>query len=283
MAEASYTEGNPYRKKKKNKINQLVIMTKIDIASGAKQTYARDEHNNEFYILRHKCHSCGSIDNSEQTDTERSDVSCLEKKLSDNWLSDKEANQIDQIVEGEGDYRRRSRQKEQVVAAKRLNKLGMIDALRVQTLTRARCDRQIEQAKLKGDVSANLNAFLIMEDGTLRPYNAEHGGCLYELVRNKHRDEIIRIERLHLDMIRHQEAFKQLFHIFLYLERHKPRIEYLIYKRPIELIGNKLVDHLDLWDRIENLFEAKQKGHYYAVMGCLSFSPKENTVSDVYC
>lgn len=275
--------GGVRKMRRKKSLNQFVVMTKVGMDNTrAKETYARDEINKEFYLLTRKCSVCGSqesesegggtSDSTTTTPTTTSDVSALEKKVNDQWLTEQDVAQIDTIREGEGHYNRLQRQKQEVVSRRQRNKLNMVNALRIQTVTRDECDRRIAAATEKGEVSVNLNAFLIMSDGTLRPYNAEHGGCLYEHVRNpKHKDELVKLGRLHIDMLHHQEAFKQLFHIFLYLDRHLPRIDYIIYKRPIEFIGKQLSERLDFWDRIEHLFEPKTTGHYYAIIACIGF------------
>lgn len=270
--------------KRKKSLNQFVVMTKVGMDNTrAKETYARDETNKEFYLLTRKCSVCGSQESESEgagvttsttttTTTTTSDVSTLERKVSGRWLTDQDVSEIEKVREGEGHHNRLQRQKDEVTQYRQRNKLNMVAALRVQTVTRDECDRRIAAAIEKNAVSVNLNAFLIMNDGTLRPYNAEHGGCLYEHIRNaKHKDELIKLGRLHIDMLHHQEAFKQLFHIFLYLDRHVPRIDYIIYKRPIEFIGKQLSERLDFWDRLEHLFEAKTAGHYYAIIACIGF------------
>lgn len=268
--------GGGRKMKRKKSLNQFVVMTKVGMdTKRAKETYARDETNKEFYLLTRKCSVCGSQESESEGGggtTTISDVSTLERKVSDRWLTEQDVAEIDRIREGEGHHNRLQRQKEEVARYRQKNKLHMVNALRIQTVTRDECDRRIAAASEKGAVSVNLNAFLIMSDGTLRPYNAEHGGCLYEHIRNpRHKDELVKLGRLHIDMLHHQEAFKQLFHIFLYLDRHNPRIDYIIYKRPIEFIGKQLSDRLDFWDRLEHLFEPKTTGHYYAIIACIGF------------
>lgn len=274
MSDKAASDGFGRKFRRKKSLNQFVVMTKVDMDNTRdKETYARDETNKEFYLLTRKCSVCGSQDSESEGGTgERSDVSSLEKKVGDRWLTEQDVAQIDKIREGEGHHNRIQRHKEEVARCRQNNKLDMVSALRIQTVTRNECDKRIAAATEKGAVSVNLNAFLIMSDGTLRQYNAEHGGCLYEHVRNpRNKDELIKLGRLHIDMLHHEEAFKQLFHIFLYLDKHVPRIDYIIYKRPIEFIGNKLVDRLDFWDRLEYLFEPKTTGYYYAIMACLGF------------
>lgn len=269
--------------KRKKSLTQFVVMSKVEVGGGgsskAPQQYARDENTQEFYLLARKCSVCGSheagdapVNTTATTSTvSSSDVASLEKKMSNGWLSEKDIDTIDKIREGEGHHNRITRQKTEVTMSRQQNKLSMLGALRIQSTTRDECDRRIAAAIDRGDVSVNLNAFLITSDGVLRPFNAEHGGCLYERTRNKHKDELIKLGRLHVDMLAHQEAFKQLFHLFLYLEKHSPPIDYLIYKRPIELLDGKLFETLDMWDRLENLFEPKLTGYYYAIMGCIGF------------
>lgn len=279
--------------KRKKSLTQFVVMSKVEMGGAAanktKQQYARDENTQEFYLLAHKCSVCGSqesvgesseggggggvVNTTATTSTTASsgDVGELERKMSNDWLSEKDVDEIDKIREGEGHHNRATRQKEEVAHSRLKNKLSMLSALRIQSTTREECDRRIVAATERGDVSVNLNAFLITSDGVLRPFNAEHGGCRYEMVRNKHRDELIKLGRLHVDMLAHQEAFKQLFHLFLYLQKQSPPIDYLIYKRPIELLDGKVIDTLDVWDRLVNLFEPKQTGYYYAIMGCIGF------------
>jgi len=285
--------------KRKKSLTQFVVMSKVEMGGNgtnnnkAKQQYARDENTQEFYLLTHKCSVCGSqesvgesseggggggggVINTTATTTttssvETSDVESLERKIRNDWLSEKDENEIDKIREGEGHHNRIVRRKEEVTSSRHRKKLGLLGDLKIQATTREECDRRIAAAVEKGDVSVNLNAFLITSDGVLRPFNAQHGGCLYERVRNKHRDELIDIGRLHVDMLAHQEAFKQLFHLFLYLAKQSPPIDYLIYKRPIELLDGKLIDTLDVWDRLENLFDPKLTGYYYAIIGCVGF------------
>lgn len=296
-----------YRKKSKKSLRAFEVLTRVELDNSSKKKKTRphkhftvDDATNEVYVLSQKCNQCGSVESTSESDQPKNasasvsaTASCTVSSSSssnnilsatalpsgNSWLSEQD---LDEIVNSHGTEREKNTQRRHMYEREEIktrtvkNKLRMLESLRVYNTTQVHCEKLINAALQSGKVSVNVNAFIILEeDDLLIPYTKERGGCEYELVRNKHELEPITKKRLFDDMIRHQEAFKQLLHVFHFLENQfsptRP-LEYIIYKRKIELMDSLLLDGLDFWDKLERLFIPIQEGYYYAIVVCLGFS-----------
>lgn len=300
----------PGRRRKKKPLKQFVMLSKIELDEKTREHYAQDDETNEFYMITRKCRQCsaplGEIDGSTSTtstssmdhqqqqrtklanktsleqegqttasilEESKTSLSTIEECLNGKWLSEKDYEEITVIAHAEQSHQRRHMIEAEEVKNRRLhNKISALDAIKLQAVTRAECDKRIKAAMEEEKASVNINAFLILQDGSLRPYNQHQRGHLYELIHNKHQPQLLTRQHLFMDMIQHPYAFKQLLYIFHYLERLSPRPVYLIYKRPIELLDLRPIDTLDFWDRLEHLFDSKKTGYYYAIIVCLALS-----------
>jgi len=263
----------PEKRKRKKSLQVFQVLTRVDLAEKNRQQYVLNNDTNEFCVIKGKCSHCGS---TEEEEAAAATVVAPESTpvTTHSWLSERDLEEIIAIRDKEPSHHRRADiEKKEVTTRKVRNKVSMLDSLRVYNTTHETCAKILEAAKAQDKVSVNMNAFLIMDEGdTLTPYNADKGGCLYESVHNKHEWAFITKEELFHDMFQHQESFKQLIHIFYFLEERSPPLEFVIYKRKIELVDGILVDTLDFWGHLEHLFVPTRDGYYYAIIACLNFS-----------
>ena len=280
-----------YRKRTKKSLHAFEVLTRVELEKSKDKNkkkhpakhYAIDNDTNQVYVLSQKCVQCGGIESceSEKSSVSTSTSNTLKETAlpDDSWLSE---NDLDEIVNAHGKDREKNTQRrhmyerEEIKTRKVKNKLRMLGSLRMYNTTQIHCEKLITAALRAGKLSVNVNAFIITkDDDRLIPYTKERGGCEYELVRNKHELEHINKERLFDTMLRHQDTFKELLYVFHFLENQfsaTQPLEYIIYKRKIELIDSLLIDDLDFWDKLERLFIPITEGYYYAVVAILGFS-----------
>lgn len=287
MADDSGGGGRVRSKKKKKSIRVFEVMTRVELDDKTRQQYALNNATNEFYVLKRQCAQCSSVEEDDgavcttATTSTVSGSEAEEKTRSSrvvkehNWLSESDYDEIIKRRDQEVSHQRRLMLEKEEVSTRRLKKkLSTLNGMRIHTTTHQVCGALIAEAIQAGKIYINVNCFLIMNDGTLIPYNPGSGtnGCHYELLHNKHRPKFVTEEQLFNQMLRHEEAFKQLLHIFHYLKASEPPLEYSIYKRKIELLDGALLDRLTFWDRLERLFEETKEGYYYAILVRLGFT-----------
>lgn len=303
-------------RRKKNKLSNYVIVTETDLEKKTTKGFEFNRETKEFYTLKEKCKKCDSLalippPSSISTQSENSTIAvstasttsttttCAGSNESvakvatthfdEDWLSENDNKILGKIAfEEEGHHRRMVRQHDETLKRQQTNKINMLSALRIQNTTRNALDRLIQEALDRESTSVNLNAFLIMQDGSFVPYNIARGGVLYETCRNKHTPIHIDRRQLFVDMMHHQEEFKQLLHIFQYLDNppedkgwaKNDKLPCVIYKRKIELVDMHLIDTMDMWDRLECLFDPNLMGFYYAIIVCFGlFTSQHDTTT----
>lgn len=301
------------RPEKAKKINTFVVVTETNLHNKLSRGYEFNRETKEYCKFKEKCKSCDSHTSSsanekkEKTNTtsttstssttairpgaasnSSNEQSKGDAHFDEDWLSEKDNEMLGKLAfEETGHQRRVMRQREETLKRQQSNKVNMLSALRIQNTTRNSLDQLLQAALDKDLTSVNVNAFMIMDDGTFVPYivSKECVGCnsLYEMCANKHIPIHIDRRQLFLDMMHHQEHFKELLHVFRYLDSppedrpwSKVKLPYLVYKRKIELLDGHLLDNLDFWQRVENLFEPNVEGFYYAIIVCFGLFSPEN-------
>jgi len=264
-------------KRQKGKLKNFIIVTETNLDKKTSKAYGVHPDTKELYLIKPPCNESVS---STTTSSEAEGV------FDPEWLSEKDKEKLAKIVfEEQGHHRRMVRRESAKLQCQQNNKIAMLEGLRIQQATREALDKLIEEALNKEVVSVNLNAFLIMEDGKFVPFNVSRGGILYELSLNKHQPVHIERTQLLVDMMHHQNEYKQLLYIFQYLDRPPEtkgwgkKLPFIIYKRPIELVAGLVVDELDFWERVEHLFTPNTLGFYYAIIVCFGLFEQGDTHS----
>ena len=293
-------------KKKKTKLHNFVVVTETNLPTKTSRQSAYNEEKKEFYVVKSKCKKCDIEKPPNDVSTTNTSSTCSTTNASSGseseqqqpfpfnseWLNEQDRERLDAITfEEEGHQRRLMRKTAETQCRQQKNKLDLLKGLRLYNIMRIAVEKRIEDALDKDLPSVNLDAFVILEDGTFLPYNAEYGGCPYEFVKNKfaplgHLDR----KQLFIELLQHPTQLKQLLHLFQYLDNppkekdwlNNNKLPYVIYKRQIELIDGQLVDNLDFWGHLENLFEPKVTGFYYAIIVCfVLYSKEEEEAEDV--
>lgn len=268
MADAS-------KSRKKKKLNSFVIVTETNLANKNFQQCEFNPKTNEIYLLKSKCSHCDSHSSSTSEST----------GFDAEWLNANDKEALDNLVKEEpGHYRRTMKTKEEIEKRVYANKVNLLSGLRIQNTVRIIIDKRIREARNRGAISVNITAFILTDDNLFKPYDISQSSTYYEMVRNKHPVHHLDRCQLFIEMIQHQEQFKQLTHIFHYLEHsqreqiYETDLSCLIYKRRIEMVGSLFLENLDFWDRLETLFDSKTVGYYYAIIVCFDLFKAPNEI-----
>lgn len=282
----------PYKQTKKKKLlRHFIVVTDTNLPTHTSTQSAFNAETKELYIIKNKCKQCDIPPRPQQKPpldvSQRSTTSSTSEQpfhFDSEWLNDQDRERLEAITyEEKGEQRRAMRKSAEIIMRQRKNKLNLLNSLRIHSLLRLTIEQRIQDALDNDSPTVNLDAFLILEDGTFMPYNVIQGiGVAYELVKNKH-PVLPHIDRgqLFIEMMQHQTQLRQLLHLFRYLDHPPPekkwgsKLAYVIYKRKIELLDGHLVDNLDFWDHVECLFEPKVSGYYYAIIVCFDLLGEE--------
>lgn len=144
-------------------------------------------------------------------------------------------------------------------------------SLKVKKIVSVRLNNLINEALRESQMLLNLKAFVIFrETGVYQPYGGGGGKVeMYESVQNDYPHRIITLEEMMSDLMQlkkpwQEEVFKEILHTCFFLEDASRPLNYMIYKREIEFVGNRPLDaKTSLFAR---LFLPRRSGQYYAII-----------------
>lgn len=157
-------------------------------------------------------------------------------------------------------------------------------SLKVKKIVCVRLNNLINEALRESQMMLNLKAFVIFrESGVYQPYGGKE---MYESVQNDYPHRIITLEEMMSDLMQlkkpwQEEVFKEILHTCFFLEDASRPLNYMIYKREIEFVGDRPLDaKTSLFAR---LFLPRRSGQYYAIIVNFALSKRSVLVKPPVC
>lgn len=291
--------------KKGKKLRKFIILTETNLENKTHNHYELNPDTDQLSIIKTKCKQCETakplppssneeiMKTTSTTSTittitttshndEEEDNAATCSQFDPEWLTEKDRAEMQKMAfEEPGHYRRMVQQETELLRRTQSNQMNTLTALRIQNTTRVTIEERIEKALSVDEAFVNLNAFLIMCDGSFRPFNVKQGGCLYELIHNKRKARHIEKGQLFVDMVRHPIQLKQLRYMLKYLDDPpkekvwRDGLAYIIYKRRIELVADRVIDQLEFWEHILDMFTPNVEGVYYSIIAFFGLPQEE--------
>ena len=125
-------------------------------------------------------------------------------------------------------------------------------------------DRKVDDALSKGCIYVNLKAFTIMHNRCLEYEREKAGGKFYENLVNDSKPVRLTKDELFLDTMNYHTGYLDVLHVCNYMDQTKSHLNYIIYKREIEVVDN-LPIHQDS-SFLDKYLMPKKTGFYYAII-----------------
>jgi hypothetical protein len=157
--------------------------------------------------------------------------------------------------------------------------LNLAHSLKIRKQAKDAVDKRIQFALMNNKLSANVHSFVILhsKDDSVEACINYLATIPYECVSNHHRGTKVCLDQLFADMTPFEKAYKEVLIICNYLNDRVSPLNYIIYKKEIEYIGDKPVSDVSI-TLCEWLFESRRTGFYYAVIVNFGLSKPTETL-----
>ena len=140
----------------------------------------------------------------------------------------------------------------------------LIHSLGIPSVLRHSVNDKLRNALANGNINVNITAFTVIKNRYSEYDKVKMGGEYYEKLLNDFTSQRITKKDLSSDLINFEKRYCELLQICNYLEQMRHPLDYIIYKREIELVDTTPIHNES--DFLDKYFMPKRVGFYYAII-----------------